>query len=110
MAMIGVWAQSRTPRARDRGGRLESVHLGHLHVHQHGIERLPDPGRPTRLAAVPDHHNLMAPLLQQADRQPLIDRVVLGQQEPEPRGLCRRAVGRRCGAVRRRSPTCRGWS
>ena len=83
----------------DRGGRLEPVHLRHLHVHQHGIERRAVVQGVERLAAVADDHDLMAPFLQQADRQPLVDRVVLGQQEPQlPPARCpprRRPASRR---------------
>ena len=40
MAMIGVWTPVACLAGADRGGRLEPVHLRHLHVHQDGVERL----------------------------------------------------------------------
>ena len=93
----------------DGGGRLEAVHLRHLHVHQHGIERPAVQGR-QRLAAVAGDHDLMALLLQQADGQPLVDGVVLGQQEPQPAPARRRRVvgGRPGRRGHRRSPSAEG--
>ena len=105
MAMIGVRSRSPT-RGADRGGRLETVHFRHLNVHQDGVERLPVE-RSKRLAAVLDHDDLIAPLLQQADGQPLIDRVVLGQQEPEPPRALDRHGPRRRG---RRAVEPEGWA
>ena len=112
MAMIGVWAPVARLAGPDRGGRLEAVHLRHLHVHQHGVERLAVVQGRQRLAAVADDHDLMAPLLQQADRQPLVDRVVLGQQEPQrpPARSGRGAGRRRGGAVLDARGLRRGWS
>ena len=41
IAMIGKrGAPARRLERADRGGRLESAHLRHLHVHQHDVERL----------------------------------------------------------------------
>ena len=46
----------------DAARRLEAVHLGHLHVHQHEVERLVRRGRRDRLAAVGGQRHLVAPL------------------------------------------------
>ena len=48
----------------DGGGRLEAVHLGHLHVHQHHVEALRGE-RIERLAAVADDGDGVARLLEQ---------------------------------------------
>ena len=65
----------------DAGGRLEAVHAGHLQVHQHGVERLAaENGH--GFCAVGDHHGGRAEFADQGGRQPLEDRVVLGDEHP----------------------------
>ena len=53
MAMIGMWPPVACLAGADRGGRLEAVHLRHLHVHQHDVERLPRPGPPSASRPLP---------------------------------------------------------
>ena len=75
----------------DHRRRLEATHLGHLHVHQHHIKgrggreicrgvALPKEGG-QRLAAVVHDRDGVSPLLQQPQRQLLVDNIVLGQQQ-----------------------------
>ena len=78
--MIGDACRVACLRCADGGGGLEAVHLGHLHVHQHQVERLLLQGG-QRLLAVVGHDHRVAVLLQQADGQPLVDGVVLRQQD-----------------------------
>ena len=66
MAMSGMCPPVALLAGADRGGRLEAVHLGHLHVHQHQVERLPARARRAprgRCAATVDR---VARLLEQA--------------------------------------------
>ena len=76
-------------RAQETGG-LETVHLGHLNVHEDEVE-----GHPSGFGPLPGGHGLLAVagdgdrvplLLQDAHGQPLVDGVVLGQQEAEAWG------------------------
>ena len=68
----------------DCGGCFKAVHLRHLHVHQHDIERPTvrrfGPGSQC-FGSVVRHRDVVAPLRQQSDRQLLIGQVVLGQQD-----------------------------
>ena len=83
VAMIGVWTPVVDSRARIAAIASKPSISGICTSIQDGVERLlPVQGR-QRLASVAGHDDLMPPLLQYADRQPLIDRVVLGQQEPQ---------------------------
>ena len=66
----------------DRGGRLETVHFGHLHVHQHKVEVLPGKDRQC-LSPVPGHHCRMTAFFQNAAKELLIGRVVLDNQDVE---------------------------
>ena len=61
---------------------LEAVHVGHLNVHQHQVERLRLGGR-NCFAAVVGHDDLMSAALKQGDRQFLIVEAVFGQQNPQ---------------------------
>ena len=61
------------------GGRLQPVHVGHLHVHQHQVEGLRLPGG-NRLLAVVGHGDRVALALEQAHGQLLVDQAVFGQQ------------------------------
>ena len=62
-----------------RGGGGQAVHLGHLHVHQHGVEAAGLQGF-ERQAAVADHGGDDAGGLQDQGDDLLVGRVVLGQQ------------------------------
>ena len=70
------------PRFRQRADqacRLHAVHLGHLHVHQHGIERaLLD--EVDRLQPIVGQGHLEPGHAQEGQRHLLIEQVVLGQQ------------------------------
>ena len=76
---------------RDRGG--EAVDVGHLDVHQHQVERLARRGQHVqRDAAVRRGLDAVAALLQRADGERLIHRVVFGDEDAQraPGGLlCR---------------------
>ena len=79
----------------DRQRGLEAVHLGHLHVHQHQIERLPIEGR-HRLLAAACNHDRVSVLFESSHYQPLIDGVVLGEKNVQRTGGSgrRRRLGR----------------
>ena len=64
----------------DCGRGLQSVHLGHLYVHQNDVELLRPRGL-NRFTAGIDHHNRVAALFENARGKTLIDQVVLGQQD-----------------------------
>ena len=52
-ATIGMWPPVLLPRA-DQAGRFEAVHLRHVHVHQHEVERAPSATpRPPRARSAP---------------------------------------------------------
>ena len=83
----GVRGQGDDPRRRtgprpDPAGGLESVELRHLHVHENDVVGLAL-DRFHREAAVLDDVRLVAELLQHAGGDVLVDRVVLGDQQPE---------------------------
>ena len=74
----------------DSGGGLQAVQERHLHVHEHRIKALLRHGSHGGLA-VADDDDRVALLLKQTDGQPLVDRVVFGQQNaPDGRRLSRR--------------------
>ena len=104
--MIGVRFGPRVFAPADLGGRLEAVHLRHLHVHQH--RRVRDRfQRGHGLAPVADDVHATAQLLQHAPRDQLIDAGVLGHQhERALRHVASRTVGALAGgawtAARRR--------
>ena len=64
----------------NRDGRVESAHDRHLQIHQHQVEGLAlEPGQ--GLAAVLGDRHVMAAAGQQAGRDPLVDHVVLDEQD-----------------------------
>ena len=63
----------------DGNGRLQAIHLGHLHVHQNQIEP-PFVKRTQRFQPVVGDEYLMAFPLQQRGGYTLIDDVVFGKQ------------------------------
>ena len=81
-----------SPARADPARRLEAVHLGHLHVHQHHVVGLAL-HRLDRLDAVRREVGAIAHLLQQAQRELLVHHVVLGQQDAQ-RVARRHAAGR----------------
>ena len=86
----------------NRGGRFDPAHFGHLNVHQHDVEPLPA-DRGERLLAVLRDDYVVAPPLEQARREPLVHRVVFGEQHAKPP---RRELARQHGARQRGA---RGW-
>ena len=72
----------------NRSSRLEAAHLGHLHVHQHDVERL---FRSTSngFTTVRRHDDRVPALLEHRHDQLLVGRVVFGNQDtqrPRPGG------------------------
>ena len=59
---------------------LKAIHLWHLHIHKYQVKALVQEGIKSLLPIAHGHHS-MAPFLQQAYGQPLVHRVVLGQQD-----------------------------
>ena len=101
MATIGTCAPVPRLALADRGGRLEAVHLGHLHVHQHQVERPRAPAPSTASRPLPTTVTAWPVLLEHADRQLLVDRVVLGQRGPAaaaPAAAAAASGGRRAAA------------
>ena len=80
--MIGTWPPVSRSRARIADARLQAAHLRHLDVHQDQIEPL-RAARRDGVAAVADHRDAMAALIQQGEEQLLIGQVVLGNQHAE---------------------------
>ena len=115
MAMIGRWAPERfLVRADDRGG-LETIHVGHLHVHQDEIESV---GawliqRGQRFFSVRGDDHGVAALSEQARGDQLVDLVVLGQQNAQlSPAFAQGVAGDRRDADRPGRPACpgrRGW-
>ena len=85
MAMMGMsWSEDRGSRVADAARRLEAVHLGHLHVHEHQVvgDRLESP---ERFGAVGHGVGPQPQLLQDAEGHLLVGDVVLGQQDAHVR-------------------------
>ena len=89
------------PARPDPAGRLEAVELGHLDVHQDQVVASPLE-RGDRLEAVAGDVGRVAHLLEQPERELLVHRVVLGEQDPQRMALAER---RRRGPS---SPAARG--
>ena len=91
------------------GRRRQPVEDRHLNVHEHEIERCVGEGRQDCLAVANDHHH-MALLLQGVEGHPLIDAVILGQQDVQGTvgtRLCKRGDGgQRCRRVRGATQGC----
>ena len=62
---------------------LQAVHVRHLHVHQDQVEALAV-GAFQRLPAGRGGHHVVPAPFQQPRRQPLVDRIILGQQNAQP--------------------------
>ncbi len=60
--------------------RLETVHVRHLHVHEHQVEGIVLQGR-DGLGAVADHHDRMPLTAEQSQGQLLVERIVLRQKD-----------------------------
>ena len=72
------------PALADPARGVEAVELRHLHVHQDDVVRLPLE-RLDRLEAVRRDVGAVAEPLEQAERDLLVHRVVLGEQDPQRR-------------------------
>ena len=70
------------PAGTDPTRRLEPVELGHLDVHEHQVVGLRLERR-DRLQPVAGHVRAVAQLLEQAERELLVHRVVLGDQDAQ---------------------------
>ena len=81
MAMIRGWAATGHLLA-DAAGGFQPIQLGHLHIHQHHIVRLPCQ-RVERFLTVGGHVGPVAQPRQHVQRQFLVDRVVFGQQDAQ---------------------------
>ena len=83
IATIGVCRPFVLSHARDLRGRLEPVHLRHLHVHEDQRERAGRrvPEHLEHLLPGRRHLDLVAALFEQPHAEHLVDRVVLGQQD-----------------------------
>ena len=83
MAMIGMCRPVACSLFANGGSCLEAVHLRHLHVHQHQVERLAghasSASRPLFC-----HLNDMSALFEYAHGHSLIDDVVFREQDVEP--------------------------
>ena len=92
-------------RAQMRARRLQPVHLRHLHVHQHHVVGLAL-DRLDGFQAVGGDVRPVAHLREQAQRQLLVDGVVLGQQDAQrmPRAAISGSTVGLAGAA------CAGWS
>ena len=66
----------------DAARRLEAIEDGHLHVHQHQIE-LAVAEEVDRLLPILGDNHLMAVPAEHAHGEPLIDMVVLGQEDSQ---------------------------
>ena len=83
----------------NRGGGLEAAHLGHLDVHENGIELLVGRRRDGRGSVLDDGHGV-ALSFQHGGRDALVDGVVFGHQHTEPAAR-RHARDPRAGLARR---------
>ena len=70
------------PLPADPPGRLEAVHLGHLHVHQDDVVRLPLDGV-EHLEPVLGDVRRVADALEEPERELHVHGVVLGQEDPQ---------------------------
>ena len=100
IATIGTDFRERVGKLTDRSSRLQAVHVGHLHVHEDEVERRRCHGGFDGLAPVSRDRHFVATLFEQTFRQPLVDRIVLGEQDAQTLRRSHRNVGdRACGAV-----------
>ena len=74
----------RRPALADPARGVETVELGHLHVHQHHVVR-PAFERLQSLETIPRHVGAIAELVEQPERHLLVHGVVLGQEDPQRR-------------------------
>ena len=84
MAMIGRWVPTDFSLSRMMRG-LETIHVGHLHVHQDQIEAagVMLPHGCQRFHPVPSDDNGVSALLELARGDQLVDAVVLGQENAQ---------------------------
>ena len=82
---------------------LDAVELRHLHIHQHDVI-IAVTDRGDSLMAVLHHGRVVAGLAQQGRHEALIDRVVLGDQDPQRPWPAAGGAGRDTAAGARRRP------
>ena len=87
-------ASLRRPALADPARSIETVQLGHLHVHEHDVVGLPLE-RLQCLEAVRRHVGAVAELVEEPECDLLVHGVVLGQEDPQRR--CRRLAHFRHG-------------
>jgi hypothetical protein len=75
----------------DRASRPQSVEVGHLHVHQDDVVRRPGDGL-HRLEPVAHDVDAVAQPAQEQEGDPLVDRVVLGEEHVERRARSDAAI------------------
>ena len=80
--------------AAHAAGRLQPVHAGHLHIHQHHIKVAGLPGR-QRLCAVGGHHHLVPGLAQHQLQQLQVLHHIVHHQNAQGRQLVKQYLGRR---------------
>ena len=80
--MIGVWRIDCRFALANLGGGQVSVHHRHLDIHQHGVEIFRSPCI-DRLLSIVGHFDRVPRFAQRANRELLIRRIVLGQQQSE---------------------------
>ncbi len=93
MAMIGMCARVFSSKPPDRRGGFESIHHGHLGVHQNQVEALLLQCV-QRLNAVGRYHHHVALVFEQARGQLLIHHIVFGQQDAQRQPALAQRVAR----------------
>ena len=92
---------------------LEAIHLGHLNIHEHQVEPVFAAGF-HGLPTVIHHCDLMPSLLEHDRDDLLIDRVVLGEEDPQAArgrtGVSRGGTASRSRGMRRNGLPPRAWA
>src|SRR3974390_1252713 len=89
-----------SPARADGAARLEAVHLRHLDVHEDDVVGgMVEPRE--RLASTPNHARPVSEPFEQAERDLLVDRVILGEKDAQWHRQAHIALHRRNRADRR---------